>query len=154
MPPEGKYYQGKYVPKNPAKYEGDPTQVIYRSSWELRLFNWCDTSPNVLRWSSEEIVVPYICPSDNKPHRYFVDAKVVVKTKDNQTRTFLVEVKPKKETEPPKPPKRKTKRFLQEVMTWGKNQAKWEAAHKYAKQRGWDFKIITETNLGLDKRAK
>lgn len=148
MPPEGKYYQGKYVPKNPSKYEGDPTNVIYRSSWELRLFNWCDTSPNVVAWSSEEIVVPYICPTDNRPHRYFVDAKVVVKTSAG-TKTYLVEVKPKKETQPPKQPKRKTKRFLAEVMTWGKNQAKWEQATKYAKARGWEFKIITEKELGI-----
>ena len=154
MPKGSKYYQGLYVLKNPLKYEGDPATVIYRSSWELRLFNWCDTSPNVMKWSSEEVIVPYICPTDNRPHRYFVDAKVVVKTKDGKNKTFLVEVKPKKETSPPKEPKRKTKGYWNSVMTWGKNQAKWEAATRYAKQRGWEFKIITETNLGLDKRAK
>ena len=149
-----KYLQGLYTPKNPKKYDGDPTKVVYRSSWELRLFNWCDSSPNVVRWSSEEVIVPYICPTDGKAHRYFVDAKVVILGKDGKERTYLVEVKPEKETAAPKERKRKTKGYWGEVMTWGKNQAKWTAADEYAKRRGWQFKLITERELGLKKGTK
>jgi len=149
-----KYLQGVYTPKNPAKYEGNPTNIIYRSSWELRFFNWCDTSPGVVKWSSEETVVPYICPTDGRAHRYFVDAKVQIKGKDGKIRTYLIEVKPEKETRPPKERKRKTKGYWGEIATWGRNQAKWEAANEYAKRRGWEFKLLTEKELGIKKATK
>lgn len=142
-----KYLQGRYALKQPQKYEGDPTQVIYRSSWELKFFNWCDTNPAVLQWSSEELIIPYICPTDNKRHRYFPDARLRIKT-NTGVKTFIVEVKPDAQTRPPVG-KRKTKRFLMEVMTWGKNEAKWAAATQYCLDRGYQFVILTEYHLGL-----
>lgn len=144
-----KYYQGKYTPKQPGKYEGDPTQVIYRSSWELKFFNWCDNNPSVIKWSSEEVIIPYICPTDNKPHRYFIDAKIQVKTTQGDIKTYLVEIKPSKQTKPPIAGKRKTKQYIQEVMTWGKNDAKWKYARDYCAKRGWEFVILTEVELGI-----
>jgi hypothetical protein len=33
-----------------------------------------------------------------------------------------------------------------------KNQAKWEAANEFARDRGWEFKIITEKELGLSPK--
>lgn len=146
-----KYLQGVYTLKAPSKYEGNPTNIIYRSSWELRFFNWCDTSPNVVSWSSEEVVVSYVSPVDSRCHRYFIDAKVKIKGKDGKIRTYLIEVKPEKETQPPKEPKRKTKSYWGAWETYGKNVAKWEAATEYAKQRGWQFKILTERELGIKK---
>lgn len=143
-----KYYQGKYTPKRPEKYDGDPTQIFYRSSWELKFFNWCDLTESVLKWSSEEIVIPYQCPTDNRWHRYFPDAKIQVKTRTG-IKTYLVEIKPDKQTRPPETPKRKTKQYLNEVMTWGKNQAKWEYAREYCKDRGIEFVILTEKELGI-----
>lgn len=148
------YHQGKYTPKSPEKYEGDPTQIIYRSSWELKFFNWCDSNPAVLKWSSEETVIPYLCPTDNRIHRYFVDAKIKVKDKTGSLKTYLVEIKPDRQTRPPEVPKRKTKQYISEVMTWGKNEAKWKAAREYCKDRKMEFVILTEYDLGLAKKPK
>jgi hypothetical protein len=144
-----KYQSGKYKPKHPQKYEGDPTNIIWRSSWEFRFMRWCDDNPNVLSWSSEEIVIPYICKTDNKLHRYFVDFKIKVKDREGNAKIYLVEVKPKAQTLPPVKPKRKTKYYLEEVMSYAKNISKWNYAEEYCKQRGYIFRIITEDDLGL-----
>ncbi len=141
-------YKGRYKIKNPDKYLGNPTNVIFRSLWERNTFRWCENNPKVRAWSSEEIVVPYKCKVDNKLHRYFVDLYVEM----NNGQTILVEIKPKKETLPPKQPKRKTKKFLNEVITFSKNQEKWEAADQYARHKGWKFQVWTEEtlkNLGI-----
>lgn len=139
-----KFYQGKYKLKNPHKYEGDPTNIIYRSSWELRFMNWCDSNPAIVKFSSEEIIVPYISPLDGRYHRYFVDFKI--KTANNEV--YLVEIKPKSQTVPPNGTK-KTRRFLAESATYVTNQAKWEAAKKYAADRNWKFIVLTEDELGI-----
>lgn len=144
-----KYYQGKYKPKNPLKYVGDPTDIIYRSSWELKFMMWCDSNPNVIKWSSETTIIPYVCPTDNRPHRYFVDFKIQVRTSTDALKTYLVEIKPDAQTRPPETPKRKTKRYITEVMTWGKNDAKWRAAREFCKDRGYEFIILTEHHLGI-----
>ena len=141
-------YKGRYKIKNPDKYLGNPTNVIFRYLWERNTFRWCENNPKVRAWSSEEIVVPYKCKVDNKLHRYFVDLYVEM----NNGQTILVEFKPKKETLPPKQPKRKTKKFLNEVITFSKNQDKWEAADQYARHKGWKFQVWTEEtlkNLGI-----
>jgi hypothetical protein len=143
------YYKGRYIPKNPQKYEGDPTAVIYRSSWELRFMRWADHNANVLKWNSEEIVIPYVCPTDNKIHRYFVDFRIQIRNKQGSLKTYLIEIKPESQTTPPTPPSRVTKRFIQEAMTWTKNEAKWKAATDYSKDRGWEFMILTEKHLGI-----
>lgn len=144
-----RYHQGKYAPKNPQKYEGDPTKIFFRSSWEFKVMRWCDSNPNIISWSSEETVVPYICKTDNKVHRYFVDFKIKVVNKEGITKTYLVEVKPKAQTVPPAQPKKKTKRYLTEVMTYAKNVSKWAAAKQYCAERGYEFMIITEDELGI-----
>ena len=120
-----------------------------RSSWETRFASWCDKNPSILKWSSEETVIPYRCPTDNRIHRYYVDFKVQVKGKDNKLKTYIIEVKPDKQTRPPEYPGKRTQRYLVESMTYMKNAAKWESAVNYAKDRGWEFKIITEHELGL-----
>ena len=136
-------YSGRFVPKNPQKYRGDPTKVFYRSLWELQLLKWLDQNDFIEAYSSEEIIIPYRCRTDNRIHRYFVD--MWVKFKDG--RTFLIEVKPEKQTKPPVVPKRKTARYLEEVMTYAKNLSKWESAEEYAKDRGWIFEVWTEKTL-------
>lgn len=108
---------------------------------------YCDMNSSVLRWSSEECVIPYRCKTDGNVHRYFVDFWVEVKQADGSIKHMLIEVKPKKFTVEPKPRQRKTKRYIEEVLTWVKNQSKWEAATSYAKKRGWEFKILTEDHL-------
>jgi hypothetical protein len=142
-----KTYQGKFKPRNPDKYKGDPSNIVYRSSWELTAMLRFDQDPNVIWWQSEETVIPYRSPIDGRIHRYFVD--FTVKTKD---KVMLIEVKPKSQTMPPilkegKPPK--TKRYINEVCTWGVNDAKWKAAREYCKDRNYEFIILTEDNLGI-----
>ena len=105
---------------------------------------WLDLHDDVIQWSSESVVIPYISPKDNRMHRYFVDFYTKVKTKDGKIEESLIEVKPLKETRPPKVQKRKTRRYITEVMTWGVNQAKWKAASAYCKKRGWKWVIMTE----------
>ena len=142
-------YSGKFTPDNPQKYIGDYKNIIYRSSWECKFMSWLDKNPNIISWCSEELIIPYVSPSDGKVHRYFPDFVVKIKTKDGSTKTMVVEVKPKKQTKEPEKQKRMTKQYIQEVVTWGVNQAKWKAATEYCLDRGWEFKVITEVDLGI-----
>ena len=142
-------YQGIFRPKNPKKYVGDSNNIVYRSSWECRVMNWFDQNDDIISWASEELIVPYKSPIDNRFHRYFPDFIVKVKTRDGTMKTLMIEVKPKKQTVPPEPRKRVTKQYVTEVTTYGVNQAKWKAAHEYCLDRGWEFKIMTEEHLGL-----
>lgn len=136
-------HSGKYKVKNKNKYQGNSDEVVYRSSWELRAFKWCDANPDVKKWSSEEVVIPYLYEADKRMHRYFIDLKIVFQSGS----VLLVEIKPDKETKKPKYPGRKTKRYLDESFTFIKNQNKWKAAEKYAKDRGWKFEVWTENRL-------
>jgi hypothetical protein len=88
-------------------------------------------------------------PVDNKYHRYFVDFQVQIRRKDDSLYTYLIEIKPEAQTRPPVIQRRVTKKYITEVMTWGKNEAKWKAATEYAKDRGWEFIILTEKHLGI-----
>jgi len=145
-------YNGRFTPSNPQKYVGDPNNIIYRSSWECKMMNWLDKNPEIISWASEELIIPYKSPSDNKWHRYFPDFLVKVKTKSGTLKTMLIEVKPKKQTVSPEPKKRVTKQYVNEVVTYGINQAKWKAATEYCLDRGWEFKIITEEDLGIQTK--
>ena len=142
-------YKGYFQPQNPSKYEGQHTNIIYRSSWELKYMLWLDKHPDVLKWSSEEFFIPYLSPIDGKVHRYYPDFKVKRKNKDGVIETIVVEVKPEKQTKEPVVQKRKTKSYLTEVYTWGVNQAKWKAAKNYCADRQWKFQILTENDLGI-----
>jgi hypothetical protein len=111
--------------------------------------NWVDNKDTIVSWKSEETVIPYMSPIDNKWHRYFVDFQIQVRDKNGKLQSYLIEIKPEKQTKPPVVQKRTTKRYLQEVITWGTNEAKWKAADSYAKDRGWHFLILTERHLGI-----
>lgn len=143
------FHKRLYKPMFPEKYTGDPTNIVMRSSWETRFASWCDKNPSVVKWSSEETIIPYRCPTDDRIHRYFVDFKIQIRNKDGLLKTYLIEVKPAKQTQPPVYPGRNTQRYITESMTFIKNQAKWKAAVEWAKDRGYEFKIITEHELGL-----
>lgn len=146
-------YQGYFKPRNPHKYKGDPTNIIYRSRWELLVMSRFDIDPNVVWWCSEETVIPYRSPVDNRIHRYYVDFTARVNKPGGGTRTILIEVKPYKQTQPPviTEAKKKSRKFVNEVMTWGVNSAKWKAAREYCKDRGYEFMIMTENELGIPK---
>ena len=137
-------FQGQFKPKHPGKYEGDPTNIVFRSGWELAVMVWLDGKESVKKWSSEEIVIPYKCRTDGRLHRYFVDFKV---TFTNDT-VLLVEVKPARETKPPVMKKGKRKAtHIKESLTFAKNLSKWEAAKVYAERKGWTFQVWTEDIL-------
>lgn len=142
-------YKGRYRPSKPQKYKGDPTNIIYRSSWELKFMKWCDLNENVLEYGSEEFFIPYISPVDNRVHRYFPDFIIKVKEQTGETKTYVIEVKPKRQTREPKKPSRTTKRYLNEVKTYAINQAKWKYADEWCKDRKIEFKVITEDHLGI-----
>ncbi len=135
-------YSGRFSPKNPKKYSGDPTNIWYRSLWERRVMTHLDDDPMVLEWSSEEIIVPYISPVDNKRHRYFPDFWF-----RTPNECVMIEVKPFKQSVEPTKRSKVTKAYLNEVMTWGVNQAKWNAAEAYCKSRGWQFRVMTENEI-------
>lgn len=144
-----KTYKGYFKPKNPKKYKGDPTNIIYRSSWECKLMIRLDEDPNVISWGSEEIIIPYRSPIDNKIHRYFVDFIVTKINKEGIKETILIEVKPEKQTKPPKIQKNITRKYITEVKTWGVNEAKWKAAKEFCADRKYKFIILTEHELGI-----
>jgi hypothetical protein len=143
-------YSGQFKPKHPQKYIGDPTNIIYRSSWEVKVMDWLDRNPDILSWASEELIIPYKSPVDGRVHRYFPDFLVKMRTREGKLKTMILEVKPKKQTQEPEQRKRITKQYINEVSTWGVNQAKWKAATEYCSDRGWEFRLITEDHLGLN----
>lgn len=140
--------KGKFKPKNPQKYKGDANNIIYRSTWEIKVMRYLDENPNALWWGSEELPIPYYSPVDKKKHRYFPDFIAKMRKADGTIMTYIIEVKPEKQTQPPTQ-KRKTKTFLQEVITYEINKAKWYAAEEFCKDHGWQFLILTEKHLGI-----
>ena len=142
-------YSGRFLPKNPQKYRGNPTNIIYRSTWERRVMNWLDTTDNIVEWGSEELIIPYRSPTDGKIHRYFPDFYVKVRQKDATIRVMILEIKPHKQTIEPVKKSRVTKQYIQEVVTYGINQSKWKAATEFCADRGWTFKVLTEHDLGI-----
>ena len=140
-------YKGYFKPRNPSKYKGDPTNIIYRSGLELRLMKFLDEQDNIIKWGSEELAIPYKSPIDGRYHRYFPDFYVKKKITDGTIREQLIEVKPSDQCKPPRKQNKVTKRYLTEVKNWGINSAKWKAAEEYCKDRRWTFIIITEKDL-------
>ncbi len=142
-------YKGIFKPSRPEKYIGDHKNIIYRSLWERKFMVYCDSNENIIKWSSEEIWIPYVSPIDNRVHKYFPDFIIKVKEKTGQLKTYVIEVKPKKQTTPPQKKTRTTKSYLYECKTYAVNQAKWKAAEEFCLDRRWQFRILTEDNLGI-----
>lgn len=138
---------GKFRPQFPQKYRGNVYDIVYRSSWELRVMKFLDTNPSIKWWSSEELIIPYYSPVDHKKHRYFPDFVVHVQTKNGTEKTFVLEVKPSEQCK--LAPKKHTRKYLAEVVTYVTNQAKWQAANEFCLDHGWNFMVITEHDLGI-----
>lgn len=144
------YIQGFYRPANPQKYVGDVNQIVYRSSYELKLFRYCDLNESVLEWGSEEMWIKYFNPVTERFHRYFPDAYMKIKEVSGECKQYIVEVKPQRQTVQPNPtPKKKTKTWLNEMKTYETNKAKWSAAEKFCSDNGMNFMLITESELGI-----
>jgi len=144
-PKNPKYRQGIFVPKNQNKFIG--TKAIYRSGLELKFFRFCDENPNILRWSSEQVVVPYISPLDGRVHRYFVDNFIIIKEGNGEVKKYLVEIKPSKQTQAPTTKYKKKQHLIYEQTQWAINSSKWEAARLWASKHGMTFLILTEKDL-------
>lgn len=142
-----RYLQGRYTPSYPDKYKGKVNDIVFRSSWELVAFKFVDHEPNIVAWSSEEVIIPYR-GVDGRPHRYFMDLWIVARQADGTFKKFLVEIKPSSKKLPPR--KSAGKRddvFMREVLEYQTNQLKWEAARAYCKSHGMEFIIWTELEL-------
>ena len=142
-------YKGRYQPNNPLKYKGNFKNIIYRSLWEKKFMRYCDSNQNILEWGSEEYMIPYRSPLDNKIHRYFPDFYIKVNEKNGHIKKYLIEIKPKRQCVEPKVQKNKTRGYLYEVYEYARNQAKWKAAKSFCADRLWEFKVLTEDELGI-----
>lgn len=142
-------YKGIYKPSYPQKYIGDPNNIIYRSLWERKFMYYCDINENIMKWASEEIWIPYLSPIDRRVHKYYPDFYIKYKDSSGNIKESLIEVKPKRQVEGPKPKKRVTQKQMYEIKEFAKNQAKWKAAKEFCEDRRWQFQILTEDNLGI-----
>jgi hypothetical protein len=148
-------YKGKFTPRFPEKYKGDAHNIIYRSSWEMTFMRHLDANPNVVEWASEEFHIRYLSPVDRQYHRYFPDMWVKYRKPDGTFETYLVEIKPKAQTLLPESKgKTNMRRVKRDLITWGINQAKWEAARRFCADRMWKFRIVTEDDLFPHRRKK
>lgn len=141
--------KGKFKPRNPDKYKGNPSNIVYRSSWEAKFMKYLDEHPDVLQWASEELIVPYRSPIDGRVHRYFPDFIVRKRGATGVVETLMIEIKPAHQTVEPVKKKTINKAYINEVMTWGVNNAKWKAAQEYCEDRKWKFLILTEKELNI-----
>ncbi len=146
-----KFLQGFFTPKNPSKYIGNH-KPRFLSSYELKFMRWADKNPNVLKWGSENISIPYVSPLDRKMHFYMVDNFVLFKTKDGKEVKYLIEIKPEKQTRPPVTKNRKNKRHvLYEQVMFAKNTSKWNAAREWCRRNDCQFVILTEQHLDIKR---
>ena len=145
----GESIKSRYTPIYPSKYQGNVKYIICRSSWERKFCQWCDMNNGIISWASEEFSIPYVSPKDNRVHKYYPDYLIKVREKNDMIKTYMVEVKPYKQTRPPKTPKRKTKSYLTECVTYAVNQAKWKAAKEFCEDHRIEFKVVTEKELGI-----
>lgn len=140
-------YSGKWLPTNLSKYRGDPKKITYRSNWEKFFFAYLDKNPDIVAWGSETAVIPYFSNADGKKRRYFMD----IWMKDKNGQEFFVEIKPKKETQPPIKPVHLTtaakKRYMNEIYVYSVNMDKWKAASALAEKKNIKFRVLTEDGL-------
>lgn len=143
-------WKGKFSPKSPQKYEGDVTQIFYRSRIELRYMQYLDQHPDIVAWASEELAIPYIKPTTMRTHKYWPDLIIRKRGPDGKMRTIMIELKHSSDLKEPvlKEGQRRTRRFLNEVVEYQVNRAKWAAAEAYCLDRGWQFMVLTEKELG------
>lgn len=144
-----RYLHGRFIPDNPSKYVGNVNNIIFRSSWELTTFEFCDDNANVLRWSSEEIAIPYVKPVFVQPFykvtKYYPDLYVEYLSSKGAIIKEMIEIKPLKQTKSSR--SRKTKNRIIENATFMVNQAKWKAAEEWCIQRRIRFKLMTERDI-------
>lgn len=139
-------HQSIFVPRHPEKYVGNVHAIFCRSGWERRFARYCDETPGILHWSSEEFFIPYIKPTDGQWHKYFPDFQLEVRTANGGVQTFVVEIKPRDQSVMPAR-RRKTRKYLTEMSVVAVNHAKWKAADAFCRERGWTFLVLNEQHL-------
>lgn len=142
-----KFMQGKYLVQESAKYIGSK-EPTYRSSWELAFMRMCDNHPNITKWSSENVKIPYRSPIDGKYHNYVPDFMVQYTDKNGSQHVELIEIKPANQT------------TLENARTTGQkiqtaiNAAKWTAAQEWCGRKGIRFKVINEDQIFSNKKPR
>lgn len=148
---------GKFHLENPDKYIGNPNNIFYRSQWETVLMRFLDRHPDVIKWGSEELIIPYYHPFKKRMARYFPDFYIKQRSKTGEIEEIIVEVKPYYQTIPPVIKTLKngqlSKISKKQVIDWEINKAKWKAAEKFCKKKNWIFIKMTEYDLGIKKRG-
>lgn len=151
-----RYNQGYYHPVNENKYVGD-RPIIYRSSWEYEFSKYCDTTPEIIYWSSEPVGIRYWNVVTKKFHTYFPDYVIKV-SKDGVVQNYLIEVKPKAQLKKPIPPKKETikslKRYYEAYKTYIINMCKIEALKKFAEMNDYKVLVVTEDSKILKSGLK
>jgi hypothetical protein len=146
-----KVKQGYFTPKNPEKYDGDPSNIIYRSSWELKFLTYCDNNDSIIKYAAEKVGVPYINPILKKESTYWIDCSMITKAPDGTLTKWLIEIKPNKYLTPPEAPTRLTEKatlnYAHHAKAYIINTAKFNAAKVWAHKNGMRFGIITENFL-------
>ena len=145
------FKSGIYRPKNIEKF--GESKCLYRSSYELQFLKWCDNHPKILSVQYEKIIIPYVCKTDSKLHKYYVDCRIMMR-ESTGPKKYLIEIKPFRQTIPPKTSNRKKlSTILEENFNWIKNnQGKWPAAKQYCKKMGWRWCILTEKGIYIDDK--
>jgi hypothetical protein len=150
-PQRGKVQQGYFTPQNPHKYRGELDKIIYRSSWELKFLQYCDTNDLVVEYGSEPLSVPYWNPLTKKQSNYWIDCYMMTRDPKGNTTKWLIEIKPNKYLVPPEEPKRLTEKatlnYARHAKAYIVNESKFKAAKLYAKVNHMRFGIITENFL-------
>lgn len=134
-------FRARFIPKNPQKYVGDVNDIWARSSWEVTVMKWLDSRDAVIRWGSEEIIIPYLSPEDNRVHRYFPDFFMEYVDENGEVKKEVLEVKPRHETDEKYAKHERSKKAL------AVNEAKWKAAAIWCEQRNMNFRVLTEHSI-------
>ena len=135
-----KFAQGVYKVTNPLKYVGK-REPRYRSGWELAFMRFCDTNDNILQWASESIVIPYRHPLTGKMTNYVPDFLITYRTRDNRMCAEVIEIKPKKQSVI------ESKASARDRAVVAVNYSKWDAATKWCRRQGLQFRVITEDQI-------
>lgn len=112
--------------------------IPYRSSYERRFIEYCESSPDIAAWGYECIPIKYRSALDNKEHTYWPDFYL---RKTDGSR-YIIEIKPYAQT---RQPNQDTSRYAH--REYYRNVSKWNAANQFANERGMSFIILTEHTL-------
>jgi hypothetical protein len=141
--------KGFFKPKNPQKYAGDVSNIVYRSSWELKFLYYLDNHPDIISYGSEEFAIPYFSPVDRKMHRYFPDFIIKKREKNGNITVCVIEIKPFSQVQAPVKNNKINRTYINETITYAINQAKWSSAKSFCKTKNWEFVILTEKELNI-----